>query len=290
MRVTKFVGSPLLFRPRGLTLGLHAGTVMTRVLVVEDHEVVRDALAGLLRDTPDMEVVGVASSIRETLPLLAKTSPDILLADLSLGDGSATELVRALRRARLKARVVIITGFSDQFAAAEALAAGVSGYVLKSQSAEEMLEAIRAVALGRQYLSPLVEARLTGRLVWGDDQRLGRPESDNGTASPSQGINRLSRREVEIFRLVVSGCSSKEVARRLCISVKTVETHRTNMNRKLAVRTTADLVRFAVAHGITVAPRTLAGDSSSIPDRPPAAAPTEPVLVPVDLSESSPTA
>ena len=232
---------------------------MTRVLVVEDHEVVRDALAGLLRDTPDMEVAGVASSIREALPLLARTTPDVVLADLSLGDGSSTELARAARRARLKARIVIITGYSDQFAAAEALAAGVSGYLLKSQSAEEMLEAIRAVAAGRQYLSPIVEARLTGRLVWGDDRAGRQPEQEQG-----QGIEKLSRREVEIFRLVVSGCSSKEVARRLCISVKTVETHRTNMNRKLTVRTTADLVRFAVAHGITVAPRSPTGDPGDV--------------------------
>jgi DNA-binding NarL/FixJ family response regulator len=247
---------------------------MTRVLVVEDHEVVRDALAGLLRSTPDIEVAGVASSIREAIPLLARATPDVVLADLSLGDGNGTELVRALRRARLKGRVVIITGFSDQFAVAEALAAGVAGYVLKSQTAEEMIDAIRAVAVGRQYIAPVVEARLTGRLVWGED----RGDRDEG-----QGIERLSRREIEIFRLVVSGCSSKEVARRLCISVKTVETHRTNMNRKLAVRTTADLVRFAVAHGITVAPRALAGDGAEArPDG--NAASTEPVLVPVDLA------
>ena len=255
---------------------------MTRVLVVEDHEVVRDALAGLLRDTPDMEVVGVASSIREALPLLARTAPDVVLADLSLGDGSATELVRAARRARLKARVVIITGFSDQFAAAEAIAAGVAGYLLKSQSAEEMLEAIRAVALGRQYLSPVVEARLTGRLVWGDE-RGGRQEE------AGQGMDRLSRREVEIFRLVVSGCSSKEVARRLCISVKTVETHRTNMNRKLAVRTTADLVRFAVAHGITVAPHALVAGAVGGGERRPGEAADPAVLVAADLAGPSPT-
>jgi DNA-binding NarL/FixJ family response regulator len=232
---------------------------MTRVLVVEDHEVVRDALAGLLRDTPDMEVAGVASSIRDALPLLGRVVPDVVLADLSLGDGSAIELVRAVRRGRLKSRVVIITGYSDQFAAAEALAAGVSGYLLKSQSAEEMLEAIRAVATGRQYLSPVVEARLTGRLVWGEDR--GERQQQQPQDETGRGLERLSRREVEIFRMVVAGCSSKEVARRLCISVKTVETHRTNMNRKLAVRTTADLVRFAVAHGITVAPRALVGES-----------------------------
>jgi DNA-binding NarL/FixJ family response regulator len=256
---------------------------MTRVLVVEDHEVVRDALAGLLRDTPDLEVVGVASSIREALPLLTRMTPDVVLADLSLGDGSSTELVRAARRARLKARVVIITGFSDQFAAAEAIAAGVSGYLLKSQSADEMLEAIRAVALGRQYLSPVVEARLTGRLVWGEERGAGRQEESG------QGIDRLSRREVEIFRLVVSGCSSKEVARRLCISVKTVETHRTNMNRKLAVRTTADLVRFAVAHGITVAPQTLVAGAVTAADRPPGAPADPAALVPAGLSEPSPS-
>ena len=248
---------------------------MTRVLVVEDHEVVRDALAGLLRDTPDIEVAGVASSIREAIPLLARATPDVVLADLSLGDGNGTELVRALRRARLKGRVVIITGFSDQFAVAEALAAGVAGYVLKSQTAEEMLDAIRAVALGRQYIAPVVEARLTGRLVWGDER--------GGDREEGQGIERLSRREIEIFRLVVSGCSSKEVARRLCISVKTVETHRTNMNRKLAVRTTADLVRFAVAHGITVAPRALTGEVPAVAGAAPEGA-ADPVLVPVDLA------
>ena len=170
-----------------------------------------------------------------------------MLADLSLGDGSATELVRALRRARLKGKVVIITGFSDEFAAAEALAAGAAGYALKSQPTEEIIAAIRTVALGGQYVAPSIEARLAARSSTGNDrvQRAGR-----------RGLEGLSRREIEIFRLIVAGCSSKEVARRLCISVKTVETHRTNMNRKLVVRTTADLVRFAAAHGIPIAPRT----------------------------------
>jgi DNA-binding NarL/FixJ family response regulator len=219
---------------------------MIRLLVVDDHEVVRDALVSLLRATPEMEVVGKASSIRETLPLLG-TAPDVVLADLSLGDGSATELVRALRRARLKGKVVIITGFSDEFAAAEALAAGAAGYALKSQPTEEIIAAIRTVALGGQYIAPSIEARLAARSSTGNErvQRAGR-----------RGLEGLSRREIEIFRLIVAGCSSKEVARRLCISVKTVETHRTNMNRKLVVRTTADLVRFAAAHGIPIAPRT----------------------------------
>jgi len=227
---------------------------MIRVLVVDDHDIVRDALASLLGDVADFQVVGVASSIRDALPLLDSARPDIVLADLSLGDGSAVELVRALRRGRLKGRVIVITGFSDEFAAAEALAAGATGYVLKSQPTAELLEAIRGVAEGRKYVAPTLERRLAMRSINGDG-------SGSGGAV---GLERLSPREGEVFRLVVAGSSSKDVARRLCISVKTVETHRTNMNRKLAVRTTADLVRFAAAHGIAVAPR--ADVTAGVPD------------------------
>ena len=226
---------------------------MIRVLVVDDHDIVRDALASLLGDVSDFQVVGVASSIRDALPLLDSARPDIVLADLSLGDGSAVELVRALRRGRMKGRVIVITGFSDEFAAAEALTAGATGYVLKSQPTSELLDAIRSVAEGRKYVAPSLERRLALRSIGGEST----------SSSGAVGLERLSPREVEVFRLVVAGSSSKDVARRLCISVKTVETHRTNMNRKLAVRTTADLVRFAAAHGIAVAPR---ADVSAVPE------------------------
>jgi DNA-binding NarL/FixJ family response regulator len=226
---------------------------MIRVLVVDDHDIVRDALASLLGDVSDFQVVGVASSIRDALPLLDSARPDIVLADLSLGDGSAVELVRALRRGRMKGRVIVITGFSDEFAAAEALTAGATGYVLKSQPTSELLDAIRSVAEGRKYVAPSLERRLALRSIGGESTASG----------GAIGLERLSPREVEVFRLVVAGSSSKDVARRLCISVKTVETHRTNMNRKLAVRTTADLVRFAAAHGIAVAPR---ADVASVPE------------------------
>jgi DNA-binding NarL/FixJ family response regulator len=227
---------------------------MIRVLVVDDHDIVRDALASLLGDVADLQVVGVASSIRDALPLLDSARPDIVLADLSLGDGSAVELVRALRRGRLKGRVIVITGFSDEFAAAEALTAGATGYVLKSQPTSELLEAIRTVSEGRRYVAPTLERRLALRSIGSESA---------GNGGGAVGLERLSPREVEVFRLVVAGSSSKDVARRLCISVKTVETHRTNMNRKLAVRTTADLVRFAAAHGIAVAPR---ADVATLPD------------------------
>src|SRR4051812_172677 len=118
-----FRSYPLLFARGGSTFvetcsaGVNARRAMIRVLAVDDHDIVRDALASLLGDVADFQVVGVASSIRDALPLLDSTRPDIVLADLSLGDGSAVELVRALRRGRMKGRVIVITGFSDEFAA-----------------------------------------------------------------------------------------------------------------------------------------------------------------------------
>ncbi len=212
----------------------------TRIVIVDDHPIVRDALASLLGEMPDLQIVGVTSSIRETLPLLESATPDLLLVDLSLEDGSGIELARALRRSRLKTRVLIITGFRDEFSAAEALSVGVHGYILKEQPTADLLVAIDTVARGGRYISPLMASRMRTDTSHGTEDRL---------------LGRLSRREREIFRLVVAGSGSKEIASRLFISVKTVDTHRTNINRKLGVRTTASLIRFAAAHGIAIAPR-----------------------------------
>jgi len=218
---------------------------MIRILVVEDHELVRNALAALLAEAPGMEVVGVASTLEDAKRLLERHGPDVVLADLSLGDGSALDLVRWVQRARLNARIVVITGFNYTFAAVEALADGAMGYVLKAQPTKDLLAAIRTVANGHSYVAPEVAAKLPYPSAGGRSLRV----------RGSRGLEALSRREREIFRQMVEGYASAEIAHRLCISPRTVDTHRANMNRKLAVRTTADLVRFAVAHGIVVAPR-----------------------------------
>jgi len=224
---------------------------MIRIAVVEDHEIVRDAVANLLADTSDMEVVGTASSIREALPLLARLRPQVVLADLALEDGSGMELVRALRRERRRAagQVLILTALVDAFAAKEALAGGAAGYLLKSQSSSELLHAIRTVATGATYVAPEIAAKIAAKLA---AKELA---SEAATDDSPAGLEALSYREHEVFRQVVWGYSTKDIAKRLSISVKTVETHRTNMNRKLKVRTTADIIRLAMAHGIAVAPR-----------------------------------
>lgn len=218
---------------------------MIRIVIVEDHELVRDGVANLLRRASGMEVVGTASRIRDALPLLERYDPDVVLADLSLSDGNGMELERALRRDRRKGRVVILTGIGDAFAAAEAVADGAAGYLLKSQSTQNLVDAIRTVAAGRRYIAPEIASRLPQDRV----------DPEEAIAKKATGLEALSRRENEIFRQVVAGYCNKDIATRLCISLKTVETHRTNMYRKLASTTTADLIRLAIAVGISVAPR-----------------------------------
>jgi len=225
---------------------------VTSLLIVDDHPIVRDALASLLGQNPALRIVGMTSSVRETLPLLDRLVPDVLLVDLSLEDGSGIELARAVRRSRLKTRVLIITGFRDAFAAAEALSVGVHGYILKEQPTSDLLVAIDTLARGGRYVSPLMASRM---------------RADTGGETEDRLLERLSRREREVFRLVVAGSGSKEIASRLFISVKTVDTHRTNINRKLGVRTTANLIRFAATHGIAIAPRA-ASEEAELVDPP----------------------
>src|SRR4029079_11101412 len=217
---------------------------MIRHLIVEDDEIVRDAIASLLHDVPDIEVVATASRIRDAWPLLDRHLPDVVLADLALVDGSGVELVRCAGRRR-KRRVLILTGHSDAFAANDALARGAAGYMLKSQGPNDLLLAIRTIAMGSAYIAPEVVRALA---LLPSDARAGACDSP-------AGLTALSHREHDVFRQLVAGYDTKHVAQRLCVSLKTIETHRTNINRKLAVRTTADLIRYAVGNGITVAPR-----------------------------------
>jgi DNA-binding NarL/FixJ family response regulator len=210
---------------------------MTRVLIIEDQLMVRDALVAMLRGSSELQVVGVAASIRDGTPLLERTRPDLLLLDLSLEDGSGLELARTLYRARSKTRVLVMTAFGDQFAAAEALKFGIAGYFMKEQPTSDLFAAIEAVSRGETYLPPALAGRLSAE------------------ASRDEGpLASLSRREREIFRLAVLGSGNRDLARRLFISVKTVDSHLLNIARKLGVRTITGLVRFAAEHGIAIGP------------------------------------
>jgi two-component system, NarL family, response regulator NreC len=220
-----------------------------RLLIVDDHEIVLDSLAAVLGEEPGIKVVGIASSIREGSQLLLDLVPDVVLADLALDDGNASELLRLARRARLPSRILILTGLSDHLAVSEHLREGAAGIVLKAQSIPELLSAIRIVANGGRYLPPALS----------DIEQAADGDANGATSN----MTRLSRRENEIFRMVVKGWALKDIASKLFISIKTVESHRTNINRKLGVRTIADLVRLASAQGIAIAPRTSSRETSS---------------------------
>jgi two-component system, NarL family, response regulator NreC len=216
-----------------------------RLLIVDDHEIVLDSLAAVLSEEPGIKVVGIASTIREASALMLDLVPDVVLADLTLDDGNASELLRLARRARLPSRILILTGLTDHLAVSEHLREGAAGVVLKAQSIPELLSAIRIVANGGHYLPPSLSNL--------------QPASD-GDGGPGK-MDSLSRRENEIFRMVVKGWALKDIAAKLFISIKTVESHRTNINRKLGVRTIADLVRLAATQGIAIAPRSSSRES-----------------------------
>jgi DNA-binding NarL/FixJ family response regulator len=211
-------------------------------VVVEDFALISDALVGLLKAVPEVRVTGVAANLRDAHAMLLKQKPDLLLTELLLDDGSAIELLRVVRRDRLSTRVIVVTRLRDTFAVTEALSAGADGYVLKSQPATELFDAIQAVASGRRYVSPAAEGQL--------------PQT-TGTTPKRAGLELLSNREVEILRMIAAGTTSAEISQHLSISTKTIDTHRSNMYRKLSLRNQVDLVRFATMHGIGLTPTTL---------------------------------
>jgi DNA-binding NarL/FixJ family response regulator len=214
---------------------------VTNIAIVEDHPIVRDSLARMISLKETLRVVGTAGNLSDGAALIERSNADVVLADLSLEDGSAIELARRARQERRDTRFLIMTGFCNEFSATDAFDAGVSGFILKKQPTADLFTAIERVASGGVYVSPLL---------------LSAPRRHRSPPDvPVNPLSRLSKREGEIFQMVVAGGETKEIAERLLISVKTVETHRTSINRKLGVTSTASLLRFAVAHGIEINPR-----------------------------------
>jgi DNA-binding NarL/FixJ family response regulator len=198
---------------------------------------VAEALAKLLNSTGRFQVVGTAATIKAALALIVAGRPDVVVADLSLDDGNAIDLLRAFRRSGQRIRTLILTGFRHEFSVSEAMAAGAAGYVLKHDATVTLLDAIETVAAGGTYISAAVAPPV----------RYGKSGAEGDDL-----LGRLTAREKEIFALVVGGGVGKTIARHLGVTIKTVDTHRTNISRKLGARTTEDLLRFAAAHGIDI--------------------------------------
>ena len=218
-------------RPAHLVAVPSPAVTPAKVVLAEDHALMRRSLRRLLEDSAGIEVAAEASSIALTRQHLAGHRPDVLVLNLSMPDGSSLEFVEELRRQWPQLKIVLMSVDDTPGFAQRALAGGASGYVLKERADEELPEAVTAVVRGERYVSPVVAERLAEirRALTG---------------------GQLSARETEVLRLIALGYTNVEIATQLGVSPRTVETHRAHVHRKLGVRTRAELVRYALKHGL----------------------------------------
>jgi len=210
---------------------------MIRVLLADDHAVVRDGLRVLLEAAADIEVVGDAGNGREAVRRACEQRPDVIVMDIAMPEMNGVEATEQLQESAPAARVVILSMHSTSEHIFRALQAGARGYLLKDSAGSEVVDAVRAVNAGRRYLSQKIAAAVL------DDYIAERRQS-----SP---LDSLSRRERQILQLIVEGRSSADVAQTLFLSPKTVETYRSRMMHKLGVSDMPHLVKFAIQHGVT---------------------------------------
>jgi DNA-binding NarL/FixJ family response regulator len=216
-----------------------------RVLVVDDHPMMRGGLIQLVNRQSDLTCCGEAGTVAEAQVAVAQLKPDLVLLDLRLKGGDGLELIKSLRSQYAKLRILVLSQFDAPHYAERALRAGALGYVVKEQAAEEVLSAIRTVLAGEVYLTRALAARLLHTFV--------------GTVPgiPRAGVEQLTDRELHVLHLLGSGMSTREVAIELSLSFKTVETHRENIKRKLGLHGAAELIHYASAWGreqVSVAP------------------------------------
>jgi DNA-binding NarL/FixJ family response regulator len=212
---------------------------MIRVVLADDHHLVRQGLRALLERAGDIEVVGEAADGQEALGVVERLLPDVLLLDIAMPHLNGVEVVGRLRGLKVKTRALILSMYTDDTLVRQALRNGANGYLLKRAVADELLLAVRAVARGDTYLSPEVAGPLLTPLV------AGLPGGEAATP-----LDRLTAREREVLQLIAEGHTNHEIAAHLTLSEKTVEKHRGHLMAKLTLHDTAALVRFAIRHGL----------------------------------------
>lgn len=206
----------------------------TRILLVDDHPIVRQGMAQLINREGDLTVCGEAGTAHEALALLNTLKPDLAIIDVALEDRSGIELLKEVKARLPRLPVLMLSMHHESLYAERALHAGAMGYIMKQEAPDRVLVAVRRILTGEVYLSEKMSARMLRSLT---DRRSGTE------ASP---IDRLSDRELEVFRLVGKGFSTSEIAEQLFLSAKTVETHREHIKQKLKLARKGELLRYAV--------------------------------------------
>jgi DNA-binding NarL/FixJ family response regulator len=207
-----------------------------RVLIVDDHPIVRQGLRRMIEPEPDLVVCGEVQTEREARAAIRALSPDVVIVDISLGQGDGLELVRDVHAQRPELPMLVLSMHDELIYAERLLAAGASGYIMKQAASDQLLIALRQVLSGGTYLSESLAGNL-GR---------GKVEGTGANAGGSDPIERLSNRELQVLSLIGRGLSSREAAESLGLSVKTVETHRQSLKRKLNLATNAQLLQYAI--------------------------------------------
>lgn len=213
---------------------------MIKVVVAEDHALVRQGIGMLLNANGDFQLVGETALGSEVEALVQQHRPDLLLLDLALGDSSGIEVARKVKRAAPLTRILVVTGNVYPGSVTNAFAAGADGFVLKHEQGDELLGAIRAVLAGRRYVSPQVAKAMSA--------------SASRSAEGSESAQTLTPREQQIVRLIAKGGSNQEIADALHISVLTARKHRQNVMIKLRLHNGAEIAAYAIKSGLAEAP------------------------------------
>lgn len=218
---------------------------MVTVVLADDHAIVRQGLRTLLESNPLFEVVGEAADGREALALIKRRKPDVLIADLMMPGVNGLQLTTNVSRLKMKTRVIVLSMYRDDAYVLEAFRNGAAGYVAKESSGAELFQAIEETLAGRNYLSPAISE--TSRGPYGlHGSTPGKPHK----SSPDRFATLTVRERLEL-RLVVEGASSRDVADRLKIGLRTVQARRSNLMRKLGLKDRAALIRYALHRGVT---------------------------------------
>lgn len=207
---------------------------MKRVLIVDDHPIMRRGLVQLLSLEPGLQMHGDVGTAAEAIAICLTNPPDLVLADISLPDKNGLELIKDLRAIHEDLRILVVSMHEESLYAARALKAGARGYVMKEEAPESLIEAIRTVLRGGIFVSPKVSTKLL-------------EEFSNQTKTGDSPVSRLTDRELEIFRMIGEGHGSREIAGKLNISVSTIGAHRAHIKEKLGLRDATELVHRAVS-------------------------------------------
>lgn len=209
------------------------GKIMTKIMLVDDHDLVRTGVRRLLEDNPDLEIVGEACSGEEAISLVRELNPDVVLMDLNMPGIGGLEATKKIKHLSPQVRIIIVTMVDDTMFPQRLLKAGASGYLTKGAKTEEIMRAIRDVMVNKRYVSPDLALRMATAV---DDNK-----------SPFAG---LSERELQVLMMLMEGQRVSEISNSLFLSPKTISTYRARLHEKVGVKTDIELTRLAIEHGI----------------------------------------